>query len=48
MELDELPPENPTTAIIGEMVPCGLLISYGQDYFRKAVATVDRLLRALT
>ena len=38
----------PTMAIIGEMVPYGLLMSYGQDfpdYFRKAAATVDKILK---
>ncbi len=38
----------PTLAIIGEMVPHGLLMSYGQDfpdYFRKAVGYVDKILK---
>jgi putative ABC transport system substrate-binding protein len=38
----------PTMAIIAEMVPYGLLMSYGQDfpdYFRKAAATVDKILK---
>jgi putative ABC transport system substrate-binding protein len=38
----------PTLAVVGEMVPHGLLMSYGQDvpdYFRKAAGYVDRILK---
>jgi putative ABC transport system substrate-binding protein len=38
----------PTMSAIAEMVPYGLLMSYGQDfpdYFRKAAGYVDRILR---
>jgi putative ABC transport system substrate-binding protein len=38
----------PTLSLIGEMVPHGLLLSYGQDFpdfFRRAVGYVDRILR---
>jgi putative ABC transport system substrate-binding protein len=38
----------PTLAIVGEMVPHGLLMSYGQDfpdYFRKAAGYVDKILK---
>jgi putative tryptophan/tyrosine transport system substrate-binding protein len=38
----------PTIGIIAEMVPYGLLMSYGQDfpdYFRRAASYVDRILR---
>jgi putative ABC transport system substrate-binding protein len=38
----------PTLSIVGEMVPHGLLMSYGQDfpdYFRKAVGYVDKILK---
>lgn len=38
----------PTMSLIAEMVPYGLLMSYGQDfpdYFRRAVGLVDRILR---
>jgi putative tryptophan/tyrosine transport system substrate-binding protein len=38
----------PTLTFIAEMVPYGLLMSYGQDfpdYFRKAAGYVDRILR---
>jgi putative tryptophan/tyrosine transport system substrate-binding protein len=38
----------PTIGFIGEMVPYGLLMSYGQDfpdYFRKAAGYADKLLR---
>jgi putative ABC transport system substrate-binding protein len=38
----------PALAVIGEMVPYGLLMSYGQDvpdYFRKAAGYVDRILK---
>ena len=38
----------PTLSLVGEMVPHGLLMSYGQDfpdYFRKAVGYVDKILK---
>jgi putative ABC transport system substrate-binding protein len=38
----------PTLSLIGEMVPHGLLMSYGQDfpdYFRKAVGYVEKILK---
>jgi putative ABC transport system substrate-binding protein len=38
----------PVLAVVGEMVPHGLLMSYGQDvpdYFRKAAGYVDRILK---
>jgi putative tryptophan/tyrosine transport system substrate-binding protein len=38
----------PTISFIGEMVPYGLLLSYGQDfpdYFRKAATYADKILR---
>src|SRR5262249_19433853 len=38
----------PAISFIGEMVPYGLLMSYGQDfpdYFRKAAGYADRILR---
>lgn len=38
----------PTLSLIAEMVPYGLLMSYGQDfpdYFRRAAGYVDRILR---
>jgi len=38
----------PTVSLVGEMVPHGLLMSYGQDfpdYFRKAVGYVDKILK---
>ena len=38
----------PTIGFIGEMVPYGLLMSYGQDfpdYFRKAAGYADKILR---
>ena len=38
----------PTLSVVGEMVPHGLLMSYGQDfpdYFRKAVGYVDKILK---
>jgi putative ABC transport system substrate-binding protein len=38
----------PALAVVGEMVPHGLLISYGPDfpdYFRKAAGYVDRILK---
>jgi putative ABC transport system substrate-binding protein len=38
----------PTLSLIAEMVPYGLLMSYGQDfpdYFRRAADYVDRILR---
>jgi putative ABC transport system substrate-binding protein len=38
----------PTLSLVGEMVPHGLLMSYGQDfpdYFRKAVRYVGRILK---
>jgi putative ABC transport system substrate-binding protein len=37
----------PTLSLIAEMVPYGLLMSYGQDfpdYFRRAAGYVDRIL----
>lgn len=38
----------PTLSLIGEMVPHGLLLSYGQDFpdfFRRSVGYVDKILR---
>ncbi|MCP3394198.1 ABC transporter substrate-binding protein [Bradyrhizobium sp. CCGB12] len=38
----------PTVSLIGEMVPHGLLLSYGQDFpdfFRRAVGLIDRILK---
>jgi putative ABC transport system substrate-binding protein len=38
----------PTLSLVGEMVPHGLLMSYGQDfpdYFRKSVRYVDKILK---
>jgi putative ABC transport system substrate-binding protein len=38
----------PTLSLIGEMVPHGLLLSYGQDfpdYFRRAVGLIDKILK---
>jgi putative ABC transport system substrate-binding protein len=45
---DALKHKMPTLAIVGEMVPHGLLMSYGQDfpdYFRKAAGYVDKILK---
>ncbi len=41
----------PTLAAVAEMVPHGLLLSYGQDFpdfFRRAVAYVDKILKGAT
>lgn len=38
----------PTLSLIGEMVPHGLLLSYGQDFpefFRRSVGLIDRILK---
>lgn len=38
----------PTLSFIAEMVPHGLLLSYGEDFpdfFRRAAADVDKILR---